>query len=194
MVWGHVFLRKSELRITLFAIQDGHTALRTASFNGHHKVVELLLGAGANPDLLIKVTTQQDSGVHSNLSSVHLVKPGVLNNLLFTCLYAYYPDSVYLTNTGTCPLVCIHTTTHPHAAHKCVYSHTTTTHTHTCTTMYTQDGLSPLIVASQEGHDKIVEKLLQAGTTVDLQNEVENCYYSCSSFTSGVPCAVFIVH
>ena len=160
MVWGRVFLRKSELRITLFALQDGHTTLRTAGFNGHHKVVELLLGAGANPDLLVKVTTQQDSGVHSNLSSVHLVKPGVLN-LLFTCLYAYYPDSVYLTNTGTCPLVC----THNH------------THTHTYTTMYTQDGLSPLIVASQEGHDKIVEKLLRAGATVDLQNKVESCYY-----------------
>ena len=41
--------------ITLFALQDGHTALRTASFNGQHKVVELLLGAGANPDLQDKV-------------------------------------------------------------------------------------------------------------------------------------------
>ena len=176
MVWGHVFLRKSELRITLFAIQDGHTALRTASFNGHHKVVELLLGAGANPDLLIKVTTQQDSGVHSNLSSVHLVKPGVLNNLLFTCLYAYYPDSVYLTNTGTCPLVCTHNHTPTRCTQMCIFTHNYHTHTHTYTTMYTQDGLSPLIVASQEGHDKIVEKLLQAGATVDLQNKVENCY------------------
>ena len=41
--------------ITLFTIQDGATALRTASFNGHHKVIELLLGAGANPDLQDKV-------------------------------------------------------------------------------------------------------------------------------------------
>ena len=32
-------------------MQDGQTALDEASFNGHHKVVELLLGAGANPDL-----------------------------------------------------------------------------------------------------------------------------------------------
>ena len=117
MVWGRVFPRKSELRITLFAIQDDHTALRTASFNGHHKVVELLLGAGANPELLAKVRTQQDNGVHSNLGSVHLVKPGVLDNLLFTCLYAYYPDSVYLTNTGTCPLVCTHNHTHTYIHH-----------------------------------------------------------------------------
>ena len=43
--------------------------------------------------------------------------------------------------------------------------------------MYTQDGLFPLIVASQEGHDRIVEMLLQAGATVDLQNKVENYYY-----------------
>ena len=45
------------------------------------------------------------------------------------------------------------------------------THTHT------QDGLFPLYVASQEGHDRIVEMLLQAGATVDLQNKVEDCYY-----------------
>ena len=43
--------------ITHLTIQDGHTALRTSSFNGHHKVVELLLGAGANPDLQGKVRT-----------------------------------------------------------------------------------------------------------------------------------------
>ena len=52
-------------------IQDGYTALRTASFNGQHKMVELLLGAGANPDLQNKVRTQQDRGVHSNLSNVN---------------------------------------------------------------------------------------------------------------------------
>ena len=152
-------------------------------------MVELLLGAGANTDLQDKV---RDNGVHSNLSSVHLVKPGVLDNFLFTCLYAciilihkywYLSSSMY-------------TQPHTHTLHTNVFIHTQLphTHTHTYTTMYTQDGLSPLIVASQEGHDKIVEKLLQAGATVDLQNKVENCYYSCSSFTSGVPCAVFIVH
>ena len=57
--------------ISHFTTQDGYTALRTASFNGHHKVVELLLGAGANPDLQDKVRTQQDSGVQSNLSNVN---------------------------------------------------------------------------------------------------------------------------
>ena len=66
-------------------------------------------------------------------------------------------------------------------------------HTHAYNTTYTQDGLFPLIVASQEGHDRIVEILLQAGATVDLKNKVENCYYLLS-VTSGVLCAVFIVH
>ena len=43
--------------ITLFALQNGQTALTIASSKGHHKVVELLLGAGANPDLQDKVRT-----------------------------------------------------------------------------------------------------------------------------------------
>ena len=38
--------------------------------------------------------------------------------------------------------------------------------------MYIQDGYSPLHNACQEGHDGIVEKLLQAGATVDLQTKV----------------------
>ena len=36
-------------------IQDGKTALRKASYRGYHKIVELLLKAGANPDLQDKV-------------------------------------------------------------------------------------------------------------------------------------------
>ena len=66
-------------------IQDGRTSLKAASFKGHHKVVELLLGAGANPDLQDKVRTGQDSGVHVNLSNgrwyvLHPVKPGAIVN------------------------------------------------------------------------------------------------------------------
>lgn len=36
-------------------MQDGETALEQASMKGHQKVVESLLGAGANPDLQDKV-------------------------------------------------------------------------------------------------------------------------------------------
>ena len=42
-------------------IQDGCTALRETSIRGHQKVVRLLLGAGANPDLQDKVRIGQDS-------------------------------------------------------------------------------------------------------------------------------------
>ena len=40
--------------------------------------------------------------------------------------------------------------------------------------MCMQDGYCPLHCASQEGHDKTVEILLQAGATVDLQKKVES--------------------
>ena len=50
-------------------IQDGYTALKECSIIGHHKVVELLLRGGANPDLQNKVRKGQDSGVHVNLSN-----------------------------------------------------------------------------------------------------------------------------
>ena len=43
--------------VTLTTTQNGCTALQQASSKGHQKVVELLLGAGANPDLQNKVRT-----------------------------------------------------------------------------------------------------------------------------------------
>ena len=55
--------------LTHSIIQDGWTALERACFNGHQKVVELLLGAEANPDLQNKVSTGQDSCVHTNMNS-----------------------------------------------------------------------------------------------------------------------------
>ena len=61
-----------------------------------------------------------------------------------------------------------------HVQHTNIHVHDTT---HTCThnTMCMQDGVGSLHVASEKGHDRIVEMLLQAGATVDLQNKVENC-------------------
>ena len=80
--------------LTHSTIQNGRTALTSASFRGHHKVVEVLLGAGANPDLQNKVRTEQDGGVHVNLSNgrwyvLHPVKPGTIVNLP----PRLYPDS-----------------------------------------------------------------------------------------------------
>ena len=51
----------------LSPIQDGYTALTEASFNGHQKVVELLLRAKANPNLQDKV-----------MVSVYQVKQGAI--------------------------------------------------------------------------------------------------------------------
>ena len=59
-----------------------------------------------------------------------------------------------------------------------------------------QDGFFPLFSASQEGHDRVVEKLLQAGATVNLRNKVVNMsiFIICSSVTCDMACTVFIVH
>ena len=46
--------------LTHSTIQDGWTALKQASFRGHHKVVEVLLRSGANPNLQDKVSTGQN--------------------------------------------------------------------------------------------------------------------------------------
>ena len=61
---------------------------------------------------------------------------------------------------------------------------------------HTQDGFFPLISASQEGHYRVVEKLLQAGATVDLQSKVVklSIFIICSSVTCDRACTVFIVH
>ena len=37
-------------------MQNGWTVLQRASLNGHHKIVKLLLTAGANPDVKDEVT------------------------------------------------------------------------------------------------------------------------------------------
>ena len=55
------------------------------------------------------------------------------------------------------------------------------TNTHTPHT-YTQDGFFPLHDASWKGHDGIVEMLLQAGATVNMQAKVEECYYDSTLF------------
>ena len=40
--------------------------------------------------------------------------------------------------------------------------------------MYYQDGASSLMYASGNGHVEVVDKLLQYGATVDLQDKVSN--------------------
>ena len=78
--------------LTHSTIQNGYTALEQASIKGHHKVVELLLGAGTNLDIQDKVRrTGQNSDVHVNLSNgrwyvLHPVKPGAIVILLGLCV------------------------------------------------------------------------------------------------------------
>ena len=85
---------------------------------------------------------------------------------------------------------CTHNHTHMQMQHTNMHLHLCTQH-YTHNTMCTQDGYFPLYVASQKGHDRIVEILLHAGATVDLQNKVKDRYYL---FICHLCCAMRIIH
>ena len=55
MLTDHLILEYSPNLV----IQNGSTALQQASFNGHYQVVDLLLKAGANPDLQDEVRMKE---------------------------------------------------------------------------------------------------------------------------------------
>jgi len=51
-----------------------------------------------------------------------------------------------------------------------------------------QDGLTALILASQEGHDVVVETLLKGGATVDMSDEVLLYWPYCSFYPYNIAC------
>ena len=71
--------------LTHSTIQNGGTALEKASIRGHHKIVEVLLGAGANPNLQDKVSTGQNR---------------ILSRYLYFCVH---PHVLYATQAGEEP-------------------------------------------------------------------------------------------
>ena len=79
-------------------IQDGFTALKQPSFKGHHKVVELLIGAEANPDIQDKVRTGQVPELFPCVDPLHLFYMIVLVLKLFmktlplSCVHLLYPN------------------------------------------------------------------------------------------------------
>ena len=38
-----------------------------------------------------------------------------------------------------------------------------------------QDGLSPLMIASEKGHDEVVKTLIEAGANINHTNQVGTC-------------------
>ena len=125
----------------------------------------------------------------SSFAKYILLSWSVLKLNVFCCICL-----ITITRTYTCRFVSTirNALTHMNA-HTNALVHTTTHHAHaTHNTMCPQDGYCPLYFASQQGHDRIVEMLLQAGATVDLQSKVEKYYLF--FFHLVVPCALFIVH
>ena len=50
--------------------------------------------------------------------------------------------------------------------------------THSLTVMVTfvlQDGWSPLMIASEKGHDEVVKSLIEAGANINHTNQVGKC-------------------
>ena len=64
--------------LTHSTVQNGWTALEQASIRGHHLIVEVLLGAGANPNLQNRVSTGQNR--------IHAL---ILLSILSTCLACF---------------------------------------------------------------------------------------------------------
>ena len=85
--------------ITHFTIQNGETALDQASFKGHHKVVELLLGAGANPDIQNKVKTVMYIFKYFMHPCIHVI---LFQHLLYFTITGTYLVPSTLPNCSAC--------------------------------------------------------------------------------------------
>ena len=111
--------------ITHFTIQNGYTALNMVSFKGYHKVVELLLTAGANPDLQHKVRTGTVVCIQTGVTNMHgriksfvhwkhtrLVVWGLCACAITdTCTYIHHSEGLMSIHMYT-------TTHHAHSTHK----------------------------------------------------------------------------
>ena len=83
------------IALTHSTIQDGWTALQPASIRGHHKVVEVLLRSGANPNLQNKVSTGENRILGRCLTfGVHPL------HLFFMILVVHY-ENIFI------PLFCV---------------------------------------------------------------------------------------
>lgn len=54
--------------------------------------------------------------------------------------------------------------------------------------MHIQDGATPLYIASQNGHDKVVQLLTQAGASLDLEGNVSCACVELRVCVSGIVC------
>lgn len=91
--------------LCIHSLQDGRTALYTASFNGHAKVVEHLLAAGANPDLQKKVN--EVSTVNRLSQSYIWCKLFLIINKQEICINLLHPIAAKHTCKISCPLTLI---------------------------------------------------------------------------------------
>ena len=93
-------------------------------------------------------------------------------------LYDYVYLQIYInhfecTDTNAHTIVFVHTTIHPHNTYNTHHTQPPRMHTYTPRCARRMDSFLCMLRA-REGHDRVVEMLLQAEATVDLQTKVEN--------------------
>ena len=130
-----------------------------ASEDGHIELIDKLLQHGASVDLQNKVSCSSSN--HFALQLLH--QDGLSSLMVASCSghvevvdkLLQHGASVDLQDQVELHLLC---------------------KTSIFATIITQDGWNSLIFASYNGHVKVVDKLLQHGASVDLQNKVQTYF------------------
>ena len=143
-------------------IQEGYTALHVACQDGHDDTVKVLMRAKADLNLQTNVSNHFSDCLLSRSKAW-------VNHVLYTVLITmlrYTARGVQVHCVMMCDLTTLDSGTLYDSQWLHVYCHVT---------VNLQEGVTALHSASEDGHVTTVQLLLESGTSLDVQANV-NCY------------------